>query len=210
MSWLFLTLVVGTLPPALCVEQQPVVRQLIMPGELPIPTSSSSYNYWWPYPPAGTTPTPTPIEYTPLAPDLAVTDTNPVLSFALPTETDVEISSATISTMPLSAPSSTNSTSSPSPSSSLPSFVTITATSLTEVPTLVTYPKKNPETQSPKLMYYLVPVFAIVGIILGSVCAWIVCGCWTRKPRTRRRKHDELEVGPAYGSREWKRKEAIS
>ncbi|KAJ3810357.1 hypothetical protein EV368DRAFT_37004 [Lentinula lateritia] len=93
--------------------------------------------------------------------------------------------------------------------------------SQTAASTFTTYPKNSQnENQSQssnnsKSEVYLIPIFVVLGIVLGSVVAWIAWGCITRKPRIRdfdedstigRKKtgrrpgRSELEVGPAYCS----------
>lgn len=80
------------------------------------------------------------------------------------------------------------------------------------------YPK-NPQNQgqnfaTSKAEVYLIPIFVVLGVILGGIVAWIGWGCLTRKPRVRdfddgsdafsrkksrrRPRRSELEVGPAY------------
>ncbi|EEB89608.1 hypothetical protein MPER_12274 [Moniliophthora perniciosa FA553] len=45
----------------------------------------------------------------------------------------------------------------------------------------------------------LIPVFVVVGVLLGSVVAWFGYGCVTRKAHQKKsRRRTELEVGPEY------------
>ncbi|KAK0452908.1 uncharacterized protein EV420DRAFT_1645440 [Desarmillaria tabescens] len=172
-------------------------RQLIPPGANTIPTTSSSYDYWWPYPPGGvastTTTTPSaipstiPIEVSGMPPE--TTDSSSIVSTSLlPSSSD-----DTDSTMRNSNSSSSTSN---TPTSSV-SMITISppSSSQSALPSLVTYPKKEPN--GAKISMYLIPVLVVVGAILGSLCAWIGWGCLTRKGR---RGKTELEVGPAYDS----------
>ncbi|KAK0200238.1 hypothetical protein DFS33DRAFT_136030 [Desarmillaria ectypa] len=172
-------------------------RQLIPPGANAIPTTSSSYDYWWPYPPGGivstttTTPSTIPstisIEVSDMPPDS--TDSSSIVSASrLPSSSD-DTNSTTRN-------SNSSSSTSVIPTSSV-SMITIPVPSSSEpaLPSLVTYPKKEPSGN--KISMYLIPVLVVVGAILGSLCAWIGWGCLTRKGR---RGKTELEVGPAYDS----------
>ncbi|KAK0234439.1 hypothetical protein EDD85DRAFT_792485 [Armillaria nabsnona] len=167
-------------------------RQLIPPGANAIPTTTSSYDYWWPYPPGGvasTTTTPS-----------TIPPTIPVEISAESTESSI----ASVAVLPSSSndtnsttrDSNSSSSTSATPTSSV-SMITISVppSSQSALPSLVTYPKKQPSGN--KISMYLIPVLVIVGAILGSLCAWIGWGCLTRKGR---RGKTELEVGPAYDS----------
>ncbi|KAJ3746165.1 hypothetical protein DFH05DRAFT_918957 [Lentinula detonsa] len=177
-------------------------------------TSSSSYDYWWPYPPGGVTtsssPSPSPV--------IPPTLTDPFSIAVLSSLSSVASSSSIIpdSNSALTSSSTPISTSTPSPSA-LQSIILINATmsSQTTASTFSSYPK-NAEPQSSnssKSEAYLIPIFVVLGVVLGSVIAWIGWGCITRKPRIRdfdednvlnktkhRHRRSELEVGPAYCS----------
>ncbi|THU76166.1 hypothetical protein K435DRAFT_846140 [Dendrothele bispora CBS 962.96] len=179
------------------------------PSGLPVPiTSSSSYNYWWPYPPGGVYSTSSNLN--PVSP--VTTPLTEPLSLGIPPPSQ----SGTTQSTDVNTLNNTLSVSSSTIDSSQ-SFVTIQPTALSASPTssLVVYPKTNSASQNPqKIMMYLIPVFAIVGLALGSGVAWITWGCLTRKPRltdytgdgeviTRRRRRmsrrRELDIGgPAY------------
>ncbi|KAF9074227.1 hypothetical protein BDP27DRAFT_224967 [Rhodocollybia butyracea] len=81
--------------------------------------------------------------------------------------------------------------------------------------TFTSYPKasQNQSLTTSNAELYLIPIFVVLGVIIGSVVAWIGWGCLTRKPRirdfdgdeisgikrmTRRPRRSELEVGPVY------------
>ncbi|KAK0502168.1 hypothetical protein EDD18DRAFT_682700 [Armillaria luteobubalina] len=176
--------------PAFAAEVQ--IRQLIPPGANAIPTTTSSYDYWWPYPPGGvasTTTTPS-----------AIPPTIPLEISGMPPESTDLSSSASVTVNSDDTNSTTRSVNSSStsatPTSSV-SMITISVSpsSQSALPSLVTYPKKQPS--GSKISMYLIPVLVIVGAILGSLCAWIGWGCLTRKGRQGK---TELEVGPAYDS----------
>ncbi|KAK0214549.1 hypothetical protein IW262DRAFT_277324 [Armillaria fumosa] len=185
-----LALILALCLPAFATEVQ--IRQLIPPGANAIPTTTSSYDYWWPYPPGGvasTTTTPSaipptiPVEVSEMPPES--TDLSSIASVSVGSDdtnsTTRSVNSSSTSGTPTSSVSMITISVSPSPQSALPS--------------LVTYPKKQPSGN--KISMYLIPVLVIVGAILGSLCAWIGWGCLTRKGR---RGKTELEVGPAYDS----------
>ncbi|PBK66524.1 hypothetical protein ARMSODRAFT_1005971 [Armillaria solidipes] len=167
-------------------------RQLIPPGANAIPTTTSSYDYWWPYPPGGVTSTTTPSTIPP---------TIPVEISEMPPESTDSSSIASVAVSSGNTNSTTRSSNSSSSTSATPtssvSMITISVppSSQSALPSLVTYPKKQPSGN--KISMYLIPVLVIVGAILGSLCAWIGWGCLTRKGR---RGKTELEVGPAYDS----------
>ncbi|KAK0502323.1 hypothetical protein EDD18DRAFT_687327 [Armillaria luteobubalina] len=175
--------------PAFAAEVQ--IRQLIPPGANAIPTTSS-YDYWWPYPLGGGTSTTT----TPSA----IPPRIPVEVIEMPPESTDLSSIALVIVNSDGANSTTHSVNSSStsatPTSSV-SMITIPVppTSQSALPSLVTYPKKQPSGN--KISRYLIPVLVIVGAILGSLCVWISWGCLTRKGRRGKTK---LEVGPAYDS----------
>ncbi|KAK0187390.1 hypothetical protein F5146DRAFT_773041 [Armillaria mellea] len=162
-------------------------RELIPPGANAIPTTTSSYDYWWPYPPGGvvsTTTTPS-----------AIPPTIPVQISEMPPEsTDLSsIASVAVSSDDTNSTTrSVNSSSTSATPTSSVSMITISVSpsSQSALPSLVTYPKKQPSGN--KISMYLIPVLVIVGAILGSLCAWIGWGCLTRKGK---RGKTELEVG---------------
>jgi hypothetical protein len=56
-------------------------------------------------------------------------------------------------------------------------MITVTPGHLTTSPQIS--PKNDPKAE----FYILVPLFALLGIILWSMAAWLVYGCLMRKPR---------------------------
>lgn len=149
-----------------------------------VPTSTTSFN-WWPYPPGG-----------------VVTSTS---TPSIPTNTQSgpsEISSASdiimtgsLSTISLPNPNTAEHLSSSPVTSSL-SIIHITALP----PANTSSPPGNLHKLKPPSSFhitYLVPLFAILGIILGSATAWFCYGFVTagRGPRERA---DSLEPGPPY------------
>ncbi|ESK86062.1 hypothetical protein Moror_9376 [Moniliophthora roreri MCA 2997] len=172
-------------------------------------TSSSSFN-WWPYPPWGASSTSTPIA----VPVTIITTTIQ----EVPTPTPVpETSLVVVSSSPLpSSPSSPSqpsvhnssgldSSSSPASSSVPPSsnvIISITPLNVSPsaTPSFIEYPKNSVNSNSnEKINMILIPVFVVVGVLLGSVVAWFGYGCITRKAhRKKNRKRTELEVGPEY------------
>jgi hypothetical protein len=69
------------------------------------------------------------------------------------------------------------------------------------LPSIKSLPKNDPKAEF-KLAYVLVPLFALLGVILGSVAGWLVYGCLTRKPRVRQPFGGEEKSigGPRYVS----------
>ncbi|KAG6916358.1 hypothetical protein DXG01_007194 [Tephrocybe rancida] len=65
----------------------------------------------------------------------------------------------------------------------------------TAIPSHATYPKKNMSSQQKFKMIYLVPVFVLLGILWGSLAAWLAYGCLTRRPKVQ---DDVLIGGPRY------------
>ncbi|KAK7438582.1 hypothetical protein VKT23_017917 [Stygiomarasmius scandens] len=198
-------------------------RQMAVPApvgapELPTPiTSSSSYNYWWPFPPGGV--------YTTTSSTLVNTIATPLsepLSLGIPLSSGfVATESTAVDPVDIDTTNSNLNTSSvpSSTTESTQSFITINASASPESPTssFVVYPKTHSTAQdSQKTMMYLIPVFVILGVLLGSGVTWIAWGCLTRKPRVidytgdgevvtrkrgwrRRPRRSELEIGgPAY------------
>ncbi|KAJ7599043.1 hypothetical protein C8J56DRAFT_180766 [Mycena floridula] len=184
-------------------------------------TTSSSYDYWWPYPPTGQTPTPSPTMGM-TSVDAAVSTTLTSVEDMDPLNTD-SLSVSITSSSSISFDPSTTYYSSDS-SASIITLVSPSNSSSTAFP-LRTDPKTSTVSVSTKTMMYLIPVFVVLGVILGSVCAWIAWGCYTRKPRVReyvdakgnlvnadgnpgfgekrenrRRRVSELEIGPAYSA----------
>ncbi|KAG6856496.1 hypothetical protein H0H87_003875 [Tephrocybe sp. NHM501043] len=104
-----------------------------------------------------------------------------------------------LSQMPTSTVSSASLT--PSSNASTPSSTEIIRiTALPPVdpasePTYVTYPKKHPPSQQKFKMIYLVPVFVFLGILWGSLAAWLAYGCLTRRPKVQ---DDVFIGGPRY------------
>ncbi|KAJ3730770.1 hypothetical protein C8R42DRAFT_715436 [Lentinula raphanica] len=193
-------------------------------------TTSSSYDYWWPYPPGGvatTTTSPTPIPV--VSPTLATSFSVAIPSSLFSSASDVSSSSVipTSSSSTLTSASSSISTLDPT-TSALQSIILINATMSSQpaASSFTSYPK-NPEPQNSnnsKTEAYLIPIFVVIGVVLGSVVAWIGWGCITRKPRLRdfddegnvlnktgrrRQRRSELEVGPAYCSSLSERKDLL-
>ncbi|KAG7094868.1 hypothetical protein E1B28_005675 [Marasmius oreades] len=168
------------------------------PRQLP-PTITSSFN-WWPYPSWGATTTSTPAQ-------AIATITTTVLPIQPATSTTAtpEVLSSSLIAPSIATPVSSNSSSSigssiTSPPSDSHGITTITGTrdSQSGAPsTVVEYPKVHPASNNQNLNMILIPVFIVLGLVVGSVIAWFAYGCFTRKPE-RRRRRSELEVGPAY------------
>ncbi|KAJ3890090.1 hypothetical protein GG344DRAFT_78167 [Lentinula edodes] len=185
-----------------------------------VTTSSSSYDYWWPYPPGGVStttnsPSPSPIISSTLADPLPVAILSSLSSDAFSSSTDSFADSTSSTSVPIATSTLTTSASQ--------SIISINAAMSSQIAasTFTTYPKnsqnqnQSQSSNNSKSEVYLVPVFVVLGIILGSVVAWIGWGCITRKPRIRdfdedvaigrkktgrRPRRSELEVGPAYWS----------
>ncbi|KAJ3933832.1 MAG: hypothetical protein NXY57DRAFT_959615 [Lentinula lateritia] len=186
-----------------------------------VTTSSSSYDYWWPYPPGGvsttsSSPSPnSPIISSTLADSLPVAILSSLSSDAFSSSTDSFADPTSSTSVPISTSTLTSSASQ--------SIISINAatSSQTAASTFTAYPKnsqnqnQSQSSNNSKSEVYLIPIFVVLGIILGSVVAWIGWGCITRKPRIRdfdedsavgrkktgrRPRRSELEVGPAYCS----------
>lgn len=165
------------------------------PPQVPVqaPTTSTSYNYWWPYPPVGATPTTTtsPMSDTPAA---ATTTDSASISQNMPPSTRMGSSAGSYPAHFFDFTASDNQT-----------MVTISA-STSNTSSARTYPKV--QVAKKNTVMYLIPVFAILGLVFGGLVAWIGWGCLTRKPRLndgerggrlrRKPRVSELEAGPKY------------
>ncbi|KAF9269385.1 hypothetical protein L218DRAFT_1072246 [Marasmius fiardii PR-910] len=170
------------------------------PRQLPSTTSTTSIN-WWPYPPWGATTTSTSTQIPAIA---IITTTISPNQPETPTPAIPEVlSSSLITPSYTSVISSDSNTPSSTTSSSSASFsiTTITGTRdpQSSVPseTVAEYPKIHPASSNQNINLILIPVFVVLGVVVGSIVAWFSYGCITRKPG-RRRQRSELEAGPAY------------
>ncbi|KIY67405.1 hypothetical protein CYLTODRAFT_422588 [Cylindrobasidium torrendii FP15055 ss-10] len=174
-------------------EVEHVARQVDSPGA----AATSSFN-WWPYPPGGVETTPSP----PSPPPAPTTTISAAKNVDNPPTLADPSEPTTTSDTPESSSSDAQSTASSSSASDSDStsqtIITIAAGSSSALPTLTRFPKKNPTiAQAPKLVYYLIPVFVVVGMIFGSLCAWFGWGYHLRKGK---KKRTDLYAGPAYQS----------
>lgn len=186
------------------------------PGVPQPATTSSSYDYWWPYPPGGVSTTSNPS----ITPTLYV-DPFSIATFSSLSLVAPGVSSSSTGSVVTSTTTSTSLTSiATSTISSSQSIITINATISSDPvsSTFSSYPKipqnQGQNSATSKAEVYLIPTFVVLGVILGSIVAWIGWGCLTRKPRVRdfddgsdafckknsgrRPRRSELEVGPAY------------
>ncbi|KAE9394061.1 hypothetical protein BT96DRAFT_923738 [Gymnopus androsaceus JB14] len=192
-------------------------RQIAAPGYDAEPaTTSSSYDYWWPYPPGGvaTTSSPSIISSPTLYTDPFSVATLSSLSLLAP---DVSASDSVVSDSMLTSVSPTSMVTTTISSSQSMITVNATMSSQTASSTFSSYPKstQNQTSTTSKADVYLIPIFVVLGVVLGSILAWVSWGCLTRKPRVRdfdnddddssgrkksgrRPRRSELEVGPAY------------
>ncbi|KAF9484615.1 hypothetical protein BDN70DRAFT_107718 [Pholiota conissans] len=158
-------------------------------------SSTSTYDYWWPYPPADISPVATTATTTPSPSVIPI-----IISLISASSTAPSTSSATPSSSQISLPHTDNRTlASSAPQSS--------STPPTELRTNTGKPHFTP--------IDLAPAFGVVGFFLVGLCAWVVYGCCTRKPKVtkdahrrawnwKRQRNDEgddpLMAGPPYAS----------
>ncbi|KAK7020212.1 hypothetical protein VNI00_017825 [Paramarasmius palmivorus] len=180
------------------------LRQYRQPRQL---TTSSSFN-WWPYPPWGASTSTTPAAVTITTTIQEVQSSDPEHSpsvAALPTPTtlsqgSIHIPTNSSSISPSSPPPVTSSASSLSGSNTVISITPLEA-SPNATPSFIEYPKNSSNTNTnEKINMILIPVFVVVGVVLGSIVAWFAYGCITRKAHRKKggRRRTELEVGPEY------------
>ena len=115
---------------------------------LPVPTSSIN---WWPYPPWGqssVSPTPSGTAISSMSPPVAVVSMNPPIS----TTTSLEVTSSLSSRTTSGVNDQIITTATPLPATSLPSR-----------------PEVNATTHSSFHLLYLIPVFVVVGLVLGAL-----------------------------------------
>lgn len=177
-------------------------RQVLEPSQLP---TATSYDYWWPYPPGGIATTPTSLS-TPTSTLIASTmplstmDTDDMLpSEVLTAPLSSSLSSDSITSS--ADDSSTVSANSTNSSSVLSSSTSSSTSSLPASSPAASSSQPKPSQLSSKTMMYLTPVFVIFGVVLGSICAWIGWGCFTRKPRVRDMSYLDPEAGPYRSKR---------
>ncbi|KAJ4490601.1 hypothetical protein J3R30DRAFT_3423227 [Lentinula aciculospora] len=206
------------------INYRQVAAQTSIAAPQPV-TTSSSYDYWWPYPPGGVTttassPIPSPIVSSTLANSFSVAIPSSMSSLS----TDVSLGSTSSLLDSMSTSSSVPTSTSTATTSASQSIIFINATMSSQTPasTFSSYPKnaqnENQSVNSSRSEAYLIPIFVVLGVVLGSVVAWIGWGCITRKPRIRdfdqqktgrRPRRSELEVGPAYCNSLSERKELL-
>ncbi|KXN82482.1 hypothetical protein AN958_02492 [Leucoagaricus sp. SymC.cos] len=164
-------------------QNPPIPTPIPPPPPGGTPTTTWTYNYWWPFPPAGgATPTitTTTASSTPgfTATDhitlvLPISPTSPSSSTGFQDPTVTEAPSSTISTFFTTIASSSTTAPPPSTASASP----------------LTTDKNNAETFDIKPhkfnILYLVPVFAVVGVVVLAGVVWLIYGCCTRRPKYR-------------------------
>lgn len=129
----------------------------------------------------------TPIDYSSVAPPthasgLPVSNPAIVIPFFSPSATPTPTFLSTSALLTVSSSKNATSTS------------TTHSLSLTAPPT----PSAQNTTAEPTFkIIYLIPAFALVGILLGALVGWVVYGCMTRKPRMRK-DDGALLIGPRY------------
>ncbi|GLB42632.1 hypothetical protein LshimejAT787_1200810 [Lyophyllum shimeji] len=144
-----------------------------------VPVPSTSHSPVSPHPPLPPPPPPPPPSHTSSPTQLLIS--------LVPPSTP----SASLASTP-SAPAF-----SPSQATDIISITALPPLDPSSVPRVVTYPKKKPTSSQPFKLIYLTPIFAVVGVLWGSLTAWFVYGCLTRKPRVRA-EEDETVPGPRY------------
>jgi len=162
--------------------------QTIFPPSEP----TSTYDYWWPYPPGGVVPSSTLLPTTPALDDSPpdsspATDNTSLMTIILTTDASSLPDSST-PTMTISATSS--------PSSSISTTITSTPSSSTTTspsPAVLLQAKSH----KPFKLIYLVPLFAVLGVVLGSFTVWFLYGCLSTR-RGPRPRANSLEPGPPY------------
>ncbi|RDB21712.1 hypothetical protein Hypma_010852 [Hypsizygus marmoreus] len=157
--------------------------------DLPLSITTSSIN---PGLPASALPTTNAPALPPALPTTSATGPQLVLSLGSlsPLPSSVDVSSPTSSIAPSTTGTATT------PSTGIISITALSPLPSSAIPTLVSHNKIVPESHQKFKLIYLAPVFAIVGVLWGSLTAWFVYGCMTRKPKVV--EQDMMVGGPRY------------